>query len=106
MRQVVGGELAGAQVTLEHQVFAVFHVVVDGRACQPDALRDLIDRGCGDAARVELARRLVEQQLTLRRPGRRARQLGACRARAPAAGRRLAPVLLLARFGHFALRVV
>ena len=99
MRQVVRRELAGAQVALEDQVLAVLDVVVDGGTRQPDALRDLIDRGCGDAARVELARRLVEQHLALRGPGRRAGQLRACRARAPAAGRRLS-FLLLARLGH------
>ena len=96
VRQVVGSELAGPQIALEDEIFAVFDVVVDRRARQPNTLGDLVDRGCGDAARVELAGRLVEQNFTLRRPGRRTRQLGARCARAPAAGRRLAPVLLLA----------
>ena len=69
VRQVFRGELAGAQVALEDQVLAVLHVVVDGRARQADALGDLVDRGCGDAARIELAGGFVEQDFALGRPG-------------------------------------
>ena len=69
VRQVVRGELAGAQVALEDQVLAVLHVVVHRGARQADALGDLVDRGCGDAARIELASGLVEQDFALRRPG-------------------------------------
>jgi hypothetical protein len=106
MSQVVRGELAGAQVTLEDQILAVLDVVVHGRARQPDAFRNLVDRRCRDAARIELPCGLVEQCFALRRPGRRARQLGACHAGTPAPGRRLAPALLLARLRHAALQVV
>ena len=84
VRQVVRGELAGAQVALEDQVFAVLHVVVDGRARQADSLGDLVHRGCGDAARIELAGGFIEQHFALRRPGGRAGELRAARTRTPA----------------------
>jgi hypothetical protein len=96
VRKVVRSELAGAQVALEDQVFAVLDVVVNGRAREADSLGDLVHRGCGDAARIELAGGFIEQYFALGRPGGRACELRAARTRTPRPPRRFLPALVLA----------
>ena len=61
--EVARQRLAGAAIALEDQVLAVVGIIIDGGARQAEPGREVDENGLRDAARVELARRLVEQQV-------------------------------------------
>ena len=61
--QILGHELAGAQVALKDQILSIFDIVVERSAAEPEDIGDIRHRGRGDAAQVEQLGGAVEQHL-------------------------------------------